>query len=119
MVQLNLQAFTSTITAAVSVAVKDTMATQHQVSVSGNSTTALGQVEHLVDKEISTHRFAGMDPPLSSLGAGDEPRLLFTSIGVKLGARVSSKTKAKIWAYEYMDNTRIYNFSSFSYFQMP
>lgn len=107
MVQLNLQALTSTIAAAVSAAVKDAMATQHQASAPGNSTTALGQVEHLVDEEIShltqPTGTQAADPPISTLSAGDEPRQLFTSIGVNLGARVSSKTKAKIWAHEYID----------------
>ena len=73
MVQLNLRALTSTIAAAVSAAVKDAMATQHQL-------------EHLVDEEIShfTHPTGtlGVDPPISTLSAGDAPRQLFTSIGV-------------------------------------
>ena len=106
LVQLNLQALTSTIVAALSVAVKDAMATQHQASAPGNSTTALGRVEHLVDETSHLTQptgMQGMDPPISTLSAGDEPRQLFTSIGVNLGARVSSKTKAKIWAHEYID----------------
>lgn len=107
MVQLNLQALTSTITAAVSAAVKDAMATQHQASVPASTTTALGQVDHLVNEEISNliqpTGTQGADPPLSPLSVGDEPRQLFTSIGADLGARVSSKTKAKIWAHEYID----------------
>ena len=107
MVQLNLQALTSTIAAAVSSAVKDAMATQHQASAPVNSTTALDQVEHLVDEEISHFTqptgTQGVAPPISTLSAGDAPRQLFTSIGVNLGARVSSKTKAKIWAHEYID----------------
>ena len=53
MVQLNLEALNSTIAAAVSAAVKDAMATQHQASVPGSATTPLGQVEHLVNEEIS------------------------------------------------------------------
>ena len=107
MVQLNLEALNSTIAAAVSAAVKDAMATQHHASVSGSATTALGQVEHLVNEEISNlTQPAGTqaaDPPFSTLNVGDEPRQLFTGIGVDLGARVSSKTKAKIWANEYID----------------
>ena len=101
MVQLILQALTSTIATAVSAAVKDGMATQHQASTPGNSTTALGQVEHIVDEEISNliqpTGTQGVDPLISTLSAGDEPHQLFTSIGVNSGARVSSKTKAKIW----------------------
>ena len=107
MVQLNLEALNSTIAAAVSAAVKDAMATQHQASVPGSATTPLGQVEHLVNEEISNlTQPAGTqaaDPPFSTLSVGDEPRQLFTSIGVDLGARVSSKTKAKIWANDYID----------------
>ena len=53
MVQLNVQVRTTTITAAVSEALKDAITKQHQASVHGNSTTALGQVEHLVDEDIS------------------------------------------------------------------
>ena len=45
----------------------------------------------------------GIDPPISTCSAGDEPRQLFTSMGVNLGARNSSKTKTKIWAPEYID----------------
>ena len=107
MVQLNLEALNSTIAAAVSAAVKDAMATQHQASVPGSATTPLDQVEHLVNEEISNlTQPAGTqaaDPPFSTLSVGDEPRQHFTSIGVDLGARVSSKTKAKIWANEYID----------------
>ena len=107
MVQLNLEALNSTIAAAVSAAVKDAMATQHQASIPGSATTALGQVEHLVNEEISNlTQPAGTqaaDPPFSTLSVGVEPRQLFTSIGVDLGARVSSKAKAKIWANEYID----------------
>ena len=86
MVQLNLHALISTITDAVSTAMKDTMATQHQERVPGNSTTALGQVEHLVEEEILnlTQGTQGVDPPLSTLGAGNEPRLLFTSSWCKI-----------------------------------
>ena len=51
MVQLNLQALTGTNAAAASTAVKDAMASQYQVSVPGSSTTALGQVKHLVHEE--------------------------------------------------------------------
>ena len=109
MVQLNVQVRTATITAAVSSALKDPITTQHQASVHGNSTTALSQVEHLVDEEISNLTqptgTQGLDPPLSTLGAGEKPLPAFqyTSIGVNLGARVSSKTKAKIWAHAYID----------------
>ena len=95
------------IATAVSMAMKDTMAKQHQASVPGNSTTALGQVEQLVDEEISPVTqptgTKGMDPPISTVGAEDEPCQLFTSIGVNLGARVSSKIKGKIWAHKYID----------------
>lgn len=52
-VRVNLQALTSTIAPAVSAPVRDAMATQHQASVPGNTATALGQVEHLVDEFIS------------------------------------------------------------------
>ena len=107
MVQLNIEALTSTIAAAVSSAVKDAMATQPQESVPGSTTAALGQVENLVDEEISNLTqptgTQGADEPFSTLSVGDGPRQLFTSIGVDLGARVSSKTKAKIWAHEYID----------------
>ena len=102
MVQLNLQALTGTIAA-----VKDAMASQHQASVPGSSTTALGQVEHLVHEEITDLTQPtgkqGAGPPFSTLNVGEEPRQLFTSIGVDLSARVSSKTKVKIWANEYID----------------
>lgn len=79
MVNLNLQALTSTIAAAVSAAVKDAMATQHQASVPASTTTALGQVDHLVISHL-THPTGtqGADPPFSSLRVGDEPRQLFT-----------------------------------------
>lgn len=115
MVQLNLQALTSTIAAAVSAAVKDAMATQHQASVPASTTTARGQVDHLVNEEISNLTqptgTQGADPPFSPLSVGDEPSQLFTSIGVDLGARVSSK----IWAHEYinaMQNIRQVNVRS-------
>ena len=72
-----------------------------------SSTTALGRVEHLVHEEITDLTqptgTQGAGPPFSTLNVGEEPRQLFTSIGVDLGARVSSKTKAKIWANEYTD----------------
>ena len=77
MIQLNLQALTSTIAAAVSAAVKDAMATQHQASVPASTTTALGQVDHLVNEEISNLTqptgTQGADPPFSPLSVGDEP----------------------------------------------
>ena len=84
MVQLNLQALTGTIAAAVFAAVKDAMASQHQASVPGSSTTALGQVEHLVHEDISNLTqptgTQGADPPFSTLNVGEEPRQLFTSL---------------------------------------
>ena len=58
MIQLNLQALTDTIAAVVSAAVKDAMASQHPAGVPGSSTTALGQVEHLVHRPHSTYRYA-------------------------------------------------------------
>jgi len=83
--------------------VRDAIATQPQANVS----TALGQVEDLVNEEVSTLTqptgTQGADPLFSTLSVGDEPHQLFTSIGVDLGARVSSKTKAKIWANQYID----------------
>ena len=69
------------------------------MSVPASSTTAFGQVEHLVHEEITDltqpTRTQGAGPPFSTLNVGEEPRQLFTSIGVDLGARVSSKTKGK------------------------
>ena len=101
MVQLNLQALTGTIAAAVSAAVKDAMGWPRNIErVSpGSSTTALGQVEHLVHEEITDLTqptgTQGTGPSFSTLKVGKEPRQLFTSIGVELSARVSSKTKGK------------------------
>ena len=111
MVQLNLQALTSTITAAVSAAVKDALAVQPLANVSDSHPTADRladrQVAHVVDEEVTNlTELTGTqstDPQLSTLGAGDQPRQLFTSIGMNLGARVSAKIKAKIWAHEYID----------------
>ena len=45
----------------------------------------------------------GAGPPFSTLNFGEARRQLFTNIGLDLGARFSSKTKAKIWANEYID----------------
>ena len=111
MVKLNLQALTSTITAAVSAAVKDALAVQPLANVSDSHPTADRpadrQVAHVVDEEVTNlTELTGTqstDPQLSPLGAGDQPRQLFTSIGMNLGARVSAKIKAKIWAHEYID----------------
>ena len=107
MIQLNLQALTGTIDAAVSAAVKDAMASQDQAGVPGSSTTALGQVEHLVHEEITDLTqptgTQGAGPLFSTLNFREEPRQLFISIGVDLGARCSSKTKARISANEYID----------------
>ena len=101
MVQINLQALTSMIAAAVSEAVKDAMAAQQQESVPGRDQDR--QVQHVVDAEIATVTRGTQDPNLSTLGSGDQPRQLFTSIGVNLDAWVSDKTKAKIWSNEYID----------------
>ena len=99
MVQLNLGALTST-TPAAPHSGEGHMATEHQVSVPSSATTALGQVEHLVNKETlnltQPTGLQGTGPPFSTLSVGDEPCQLFTSISVDLGARVSSKTKAKM-----------------------
>ena len=84
MVQWNLQALTSTITAAVSAAVKDALAMQPLATVSDSHPTADRQVANLVDKEITNlTELTGTqstDPQLSTLGAGDQPHQLFTSI---------------------------------------
>ncbi len=107
MIQLNIHALTSTIAAAVSEAVKDAMAAQNQASVLPRDTTAAQRVERVVEQEISaiTSGTQGANPPIhvSNEHARDQPRQLFTSIGINLGARVSVKIKAKIWANEYID----------------
>ena len=99
--QLNLQALTSTITAAVSAAVEDALAMEPLANVSDSHPTADRQVAHVVDEEVTNlTELTGTqstDPQLSTLGAGDQPRQLFTSIGMNLGTRVSAKIKAKIW----------------------
>ena len=84
MVQLNLQALTSTITAAVSAAVKDALAMQPLANVSDSHPTADRQVAHVVDVEVTNlTELTGTqstDPQLSTLGAGDQRHQLFTSI---------------------------------------
>ena len=40
---------------------------------------------------------------ISSVSGEERPQQIFTRIGINLGARVSAKLKAKIWAHEYVD----------------
>lgn len=90
MTQMNLQALTNAIAIAASKAVKHAMAVLHQVSIPDHNQTAIGQAEHLVDKEITnltqTTGTQGADTPLSTLRAGDQPHQHFTSIGINIDA---------------------------------
>ena len=110
--RVNVQALTSTIATAVSQAVKEALAAQLPGSVppqtnQHHSSTATPDVEGLDNEEVATLTSRDGTPgPLlhsSPWDSGDQPRQVFTSIGITLGARVSAKLKAKIWANEYVD----------------
>ena len=70
-----------------------------------HNSTADRQVDRIVDGETAsiTQGMQGANLQLSSVGGEERPQPIFTSIGINLGARVSAKLKAKIWAHEYVD----------------
>ena len=55
-----------------------------------------------VETEVSALTNAGQIP-LNTEGSGPRPTIEFRSVAISLAARVNSKTKAKIWAQEYID----------------
>ena len=106
MMQLNVQALTNTIAAAVSKAVNDAMARQkrHNVNTQFNTPTPPDVEQVVHDEVVSLTGDTGSnkaDTPATK--AGNQPRQIFTSIAINLGAGVSAKLKAKIWANEYID----------------
>ena len=106
MMQLNVQALTNTIAAAVSKAVNDAMAGQKRHNVNMQSVLPTPpDVEQIVhDKVVTSTGDTGSkkaDTPATK--AGNQPYQIFTSIAINLGARLSTKLKAKIWANEYID----------------
>ena len=109
LMQINVQALTNTIAVAVTQAVKDVLVSQRSSGNSQDSSqtapTAPQVVERAVDDEVIALTQAGTNRAsvLPLFEAGDQPRQLFSSIAVNLGARVNDKVKAKIWANEYVD----------------
>ena len=110
--RVNIQVLTSTITTAVSQAVKEVLAAQLPGSVplqtnQHQSSTATPDVEGLVNEVVATLTSREGTPGSvlhsSPWDSGDHPHQVFTSIGITLGARVSAKLKVKIWANEYVD----------------
>lgn len=102
MMQCNVQGLTSAIAAAVSKVVKEAMTSQQQ---SDHNSTANSQVDQIVDGATAsiTQGMPGPNLQISSVSGEERPQQIFTSIGINLGARVSAKLKAKIWAHEYVD----------------
>ena len=101
--QCNVQALTSAIVAAVSKAVKEAMTSQQQTD---HNSMADRQVDRIVDGETAsiTQGMQGANLQLSSVGGEECPQQIFTSIGINLGAQVSTKLKAKIWAITAVPN---------------
>ena len=87
--QLDVQALTSTISAAVAQAVKDAMAT-HQASI---PSTAMpmpsAAVEQVVQIEVVSYTPGTIDqaPPTAMIGAYNQPSKPFYSIAVNFGSR--------------------------------
>ena len=107
--QINVQDLTNTITVAVMQAVKDVLVSQRSSRNSQGSSqtapTAPQVIERAMDDEAIALTEAGTNRAsvLPLFEAGDQPRQLFSSIAVNLGARVNDEVKAKDWANEYID----------------
>ena len=105
--QLYVRALTSTISVAVTQAVKNAM-TAHQATVPSTVTpkpSPSAAVEQVAQNEVLSYTTGTTEqaPLPALLGVGDQPSHPYSSIAVNLGSRVSAKIKAKIWANEYID----------------
>ena len=110
MVNVNLEALTATLSAAVQQAVRAALPPASTPVGSSQMESIVAQVpgvpENLVSRavesEVSALTNAGQIP-LDTEGSGPRPTTEFRSVAISLTARVNSKTKAKIWAQEYID----------------
>ena len=60
-------------------------------------------VSQAIESEVSAITYTAGQVPFDNEGTGSRPATEFRSVPISLPARVSSKVKAKIWAYEYID----------------
>jgi len=110
MVNVNLEALTATLSAAVQQAVRAALPTSSTTVGSSLMENIVAPapavpenlVSRAVETEVSALTNAGQIP-LDSEGSGPRPTTEFRSVAISLAARVNSKTKAKIWAQEYID----------------
>lgn len=110
MVNVNLEALTATLSAAVQQAVRSALTTASTSVGSPPMGDIVAQVpgvpetlvSRVVETEVSALTNAGQIP-FNTEGTGPRPTTEFRSVAISLAARVNSKTKAKIWAQEYID----------------
>ena len=110
MVNVNLEALTASLSAAVQQAVRSALTTASTSGGSPQRKDIVAQVpdvpenlvSQVVETEVSDLTNAGQIP-LNTEGTGPRPTTEFRSVAISLAARVNSKTKAKIWAQQYID----------------
>ena len=98
---VDVQALSASLAVAVSQAVKDAMKGANAAESSGNQPQQadVANVDEVIEGHISEIQGGAAGMSHQSL----QPSSRFESIAVPLGSRVPSKTKAKIWANEYVD----------------
>lgn len=109
-VNVNLEALTAMLSAAVQQAVRSALTAASTSGGSPQMGDIVAQVpgmqetlvSRVVETEVSSLTNAGQIP-FNMEGTGPHPTTEFHSMAISLAARVNSKTKAKIWAQEYMD----------------
>ena len=110
MVKVNLEALTASLSAAVQQAVRSALTAASTSGGSPQRKNIVAQVpdvpanlvSQVVETEVSDLTNAGQIP-LNTEGTGPRPTTEFRSVAISLAARVNSKTKAKIWAQQYID----------------
>ena len=102
MINLNFEALTASISAAVQQAVQTALVA---TSTSGATPTEAPEtlVSQAIESEVSAITTSAGQVITNTGSPGPRPATEFRSVAISLAARVSSKIKAKIWAQEYID----------------
>ena len=102
MINLNFEALTASISAAVQQAVQTALVA---TSTSGANPTEAPEtlVSQAIESEVSAITTSAGQVITNTGSPGPRPATEFRSVALRLATRVSSKIKAKIWAQEYID----------------
>ena len=108
MININFEALSATISAAVQQAVRNAV-TSPSTSVespsleAGTARVSEAVVTQAIESEVSAVTSTSGQVPFNNDLTESRPATEFRSVAISLAARVSSKIKAKIWAQEFID----------------